>query len=240
MWQYSLVLEHITLPPPFGNWPESFELRLGMTEVMLIEGASAEDGQTLLDVAATLSEPAQGQVHLWGMEISTLTRQELYNLRSQIGYVHPKQSLLHYLTLAENIGLGPAYHFDMTLSETLREHAPLIEHLGLEPFLSRYPSEISQAVYIRALWARELVKLPELILAIVEESPGTAGTQKMILTVLEEYLDRQGVSVILAGHSLAAFHHLAHRILKLEAGRIRERKLLERGGRPLIAYLPLV
>jgi ABC-type lipoprotein export system ATPase subunit len=240
MWRYSLILEHITLPPPFGGWPESFELRLGLTEVLLIEGAGAEDGQTLLDVAATLSEPAQGQVHLWGKEISTLTRPELYNLRRQIAYVHPKQALLHYLTLAENIGLGPAYHLDLTLSETLRAHAPLIEHLALEPFLSRYPSEISQAVYTRALWARELVKLPELILAMVEESPGTADTQRMILTLIEEYLDKQGASVILAGHSLTAFHHLAHRILKLEFGRIRERQLLERGGRPLIAYLPLV
>ena len=240
MWQYSLILEHITLPPPSGSWPKSFELRLGLTEVLLIEGASAEDGQTLLDVAATLSEPAQGHVHLWGKEISTLTRQELYNLRRQIAYVHPKQSLLHSLTLAENIGLGPAYHLDMTLSETLREHAPLISHLGLEPFLSRPPSEISQAAYTRALWARELVKLPELILAIVEESPGTAETQRMILSLLEEYLDKQDVSVILAGHSLRAFHHLAHRILKLEPGRIWERQLLERGGRPLIAYLPLV
>jgi ABC-type ATPase involved in cell division len=240
MWQYSLILEHVTLPPPFGSWPESFELRLGLTEVLLIEGAGAEDGQTLLDVAATLIEPAQGQVHLWGKEISTLTRQELYNLRRQIAYVHPRQALLHYLTLAENIGLGPAYHFDMTLSATLREHASLIEHLGLEPFLSRYPSEISQAVYTRTLWARELVKLPELILAIVEESPGTAETQRMILSLLEDYLNRQGVSVMLSGHSLRAFHHLAHRILKLEVGLIQERQLLERGGRPLIAYLPLV
>jgi D-methionine transport system ATP-binding protein len=240
MWQYSLILEHITLPSPFGSWPESFELRLGLTEVLLIEGASAEDGLTLLDVAATLSEPAQGQVYLWGKEISTLTRQELYNLRRQIAYVHPKQALLDYLTLAENIGLGPAYHLDMTLSETLREHAPLIEHLGLGPFLARYPSEISQATYTRALWARELVKLPELILAMVEESPGTAATQRLILTLLEDYLNEQGASVILTGYSLTAFQHLAHRILELEAGGIRERQLLERGGRPLISYLPLV
>lgn len=240
MWRYSLILEHITLPPPFGNWPESFELRLDLTEVLLIEGASAEDGQTLLDVTATLNEPAQGRVHLWGKEISTLTRRELYNLRRQIAYVHPRQVLLHYLTLAENIGLGPAYHLDIPLSAILREHASLIGHLGLEPFLSRYPSEISQAVYTRTLWARELVKQPELILAIVEESPGTADTQRMILTLLEDYLDKQEVSIILAGHSLGAFHHLAHRILKLEPGQIRERQLLERGGRPLIAYLPLV
>ncbi len=240
MWRYSLILEHITLPPPFGNWAESFELRLGMTEVLLIEGASAEDGQTLLDVAATLTEPGQGQVRLWGREISTLRRQELYNLRRQLAYVHPKQSLLHSLTLAENIGLGSAYHLGQNLSDTLREHAPLIKHLGLEPFLSRRPSELSQAAYTCALWARELVKLPELILAVVEESPGTAGTQRLILTLLEEYLDQRGAAVILAGHSLTAFHHLAHRILKLSAGKIRERRLLERGGRPLIAYLPLV
>ncbi len=239
MWRSSLALENLALPA-FGGWPESFSLRLGRTEVLLIEGVSAEDAQTLFDVAATLSEPAQGQVRLWGKEIATLTRQELYNLRRLIAYVHPRQSLLHYLTLAQNIGLGPAYHRSMTLSETLRENAFLIEHLGLEPLLSRYPSELSQAAYVRGLWARELVKLPELILGIVEESSATAKTQDMILTLLEAYLDKQSVSVMLAGHTLSAFHHLAQRILKLEAGQIRERRLLERGGRPLVAYLPLV
>jgi ABC-type methionine transport system ATPase subunit len=240
MWPYSLILEHLSLRQPDGLWPEPFELRLGLGEVLLIEGASAEDSQSLLDVAATLSEPAQGRVQLWGKEISTLTRQELYNLRRLIAYIHPRQALLHYLTVAENIGLGPAYHLGMTLSKTLRKHASLIEHLGLVPFLSRYPSEISQTVYSRALWARELVKLPELILAFWEESPGTAETERMMLTLLEDYLDKTGVSVMLAGPSLTAFHPLAHRIFKLEAGRIWERDLLEHEGRPLINYLPLV
>ena len=101
MLHHSLILKHITLPPPLGNWPESFELRLGLTEIVLIEGASAEDSQSLLDVAATLIDPAQGQVSLWGQEISARPRQDLYNLCRHIAYVNPNQALLHNLSLAE-------------------------------------------------------------------------------------------------------------------------------------------
>lgn len=240
MVHYSLVLESLTLPPPLGRWPEVLELRLGMTEVLLIEGVGVEDSQDLLDVAATLSDPAQGQIRFWGKNVANLAHQELYKLRRQIAYVHPNQALIQIYTLAENIALGPSYHFGTPLSETLREHASLIDLLGLQPYLSLRPPDVSESVYLRALWARELVKVPDMILAIIEVSPETADTQHMIFTLLQYYLDEQESAVILAGHSLTAFHHLAHRVLTLEDGRIQERQLWERGGRPLTAYLPLV
>lgn len=240
MIRYSLVLENLTLPPPRSRWPESFELRLGMTEVLLIEGISEEDGQNLLDVAATLNEPEQGQVSIWGKEVANLTRPELYNLRSQIAYVHPKQALIQIYTLAENIALGPSYHFGTTLSDTFRKHAAVIDRLELQPFLSLKPPEVSESVYLRTLWARELVKLPELILAIMDTSPDAADTQDMLLTLLQDYLDEREPAVILVGYSLAACHHLAHRVIKLEHGRMQERRLWERGELPLIDYLPLI
>ncbi len=62
-------------------------------------------------------------------------------------------------------------------------------------------------------------------------SPDAADTQDMLLTLLQDYLDEREPAVILVGHSLAAFHHLAHRVIKLEHGRMQERRLWERGER---------
>lgn len=240
MSRYSLVLEQVILPPSPGGWPEPFDLRLGASEFLLIEGAGPEDSQALFDVAATLSDPVQGRVRLWDQEPDSLTRQELYRLRRHIAYINPNQPFLHNLTLGENIGMVPAYHFGMTLSAILQDHASLIEILGLGTFLSAYPSQLSGTAYVRAIWAREMIKLPSLILAIVEESSQAKKTQQPIFTLLQDYLAEQRVPVILAGESLATFHPLAHRILTLDSGQIRERQIMERGGGPLIAYLPLI
>jgi glycine betaine/proline transport system ATP-binding protein len=238
--RYSLILENLTLPPPRGRWPESLELRLGMTEVLLIEGVGEEDSQNLLDVAATLAEPEQGQVRLWGKDVANLSRPDLYDLRRQIAYVHPKQALIQIYTLAENIALGPSYHFGTALSDTFRKHASLIDRLELQPFLSLKPPEVSESVYLRTLWARQLVKDPELILAIMEISPDVADAQDLLLTLLPEYLQEQKPAVILVGHSLAAFYHLAHRVIKLTPGHLQERPLREPSPRPLIDCLPLI
>lgn len=225
----SLVLENLTLPPPRSKWPEPFELRLGRAEVLLLEGVGEEDSRNFLDVAATLNEPDQGRVLILGKEVAHLSRPELYNLRRRIAYVHPKQALIQIYTLAENIALGPSYHFGTALADTFRHHAALIDQLELQPFLSLKPPQVSESVYIRTLWARELVKLPELILAIMDTSPDAADTKDMVLTLLQDYLEEREPAVILVGHSLAAFHHLAQRIIKLEDGRMREGRPEKRG-----------
>ncbi len=240
MSRYSLIFEKVTLPSPAGSWPASIDLHLGLREVLLIEGVSVEESQAFLSVAATTSYPSQGRVIHWDRDDLSLARAELYELRRLIAYIHPGQVLLHDLTVAENIGLGPAYHHGMTLSETLREHASLIEHLGLEPYLNLRPPEVPRGVYPHVVWARELVKRPELILAIVEETAEGARTHEKFFALLQDYLEKLGSPVILAGSSLTLFRPLAHRILSLVSGRILEQDFLEHRGRPLVAYLPLV
>lgn len=238
MLRYSLIFKDVVLPAPPLSWPGPLDLAVGLNEFLLIEGVGPEESEALLGVAATLLAPVQGQVWLWGQESAQLDREELYELRRRIAYVSPRQIFLERLTLQENLTLGPCYHQGESESQVLQEYAPLLERLALGPYLSLPPAQLPPHLYFRALWARELFKGPELILAILEESQRTMSTQEMIIALLNDYLAKRRSAVILMGRSLGAFHSLAHRLLRLRSGRLTAGRLLEARSRPLVDFFP--
>jgi ABC-type lipoprotein export system ATPase subunit len=239
MLHYALNLDSVTLPGEAAAWPTPLFLSVALNEVVLIEGAGPAVSLPLADVAATLQFPAAGRVRHWGQEAAAMPREELYRLRGRIAYISPRQMLLHRLTLGENIALGPCYHLGWSEAEALAAHALLLEHLDLPAHLSRYPAQVPGLVYARAVWARELVKEPELILAVVSGELLTTAEAALLATVLRDYLGRYGAAAVLWGESLELFYSLGHRLLWLEANQLRQRPLLEHRARPLTAYLSL-
>jgi ABC-type methionine transport system ATPase subunit len=237
MLHHALDLEAITLAKA-PAWPAPLSLFVPLAEIVLIEGVEPAMTEPLLAVAATLESPVTGKVRHWGLDAETLPREDLYQLRGRMAYISPRQVLLSHLTLGENIALVPCYRLGCSEAEALAPHAGLLEHLKLPAHLDEYPAQVSSAVASRAVWARELLKEPELILAALNDFEGAAT--RMLLPVLEEYLPRYGAAAILLGKSLEPYYPLGHRLLRLEAGQLLKQPLLENRARPLTAHLPLV
>jgi ABC-type lipoprotein export system ATPase subunit len=240
MLHHALNLEGVNLAEETAAWPAPLSLSVELNEVVLLEGAGPEFSLPLMEVAATLQSPAAGQVRLWGLEAATVSREELFHLRSRMAYISPRQMLLHRLTLGGNIALAPCYHLGVSEAEALAAHAGLLAQLNLRAHLNQYPAQVSAAVYARAVWARELVKVPELILAVIAGELATPTGATMLATVLQDYLTKHGGAAMLAGESLQPFYPLGHRLLVLEGGKLRKQPLLEHRARPLTAYLALV
>jgi phospholipid/cholesterol/gamma-HCH transport system ATP-binding protein len=240
MLHYALNLELVTLPGAAETWPSPLSVTVALNEVVLIEGVDPATAEPLLEVAATIQSPVVGVVRHWGQIAETLPREELYQLRARIAYISSRQVLLRRLSLGENIALAPCYHQGYTEMEALEPHADLLEHLKLQAHLDQFPAQVSAVVYARALWARELLKRPELILATISGGMAAAGAT-MLLTILQDYLSRNsGAAAILVGENLEPYYPLGHRLLALDSGQLLKKPILEHRARPLTAYLPLV
>lgn len=237
MLHYALKLEQVTLPEAAAAWPVPLSIAVALNEIVLIEGADPAMTEPLLEVAAALKSPLGGKVRYWEQNAETLPRAELYHLRSRIAYISPRQVLLHRLSLSENIALAPCYHQGCSESEALEPHADLLELLKLQAHLDQFPAQVSAAVYARAIWARELLKEPELILAAIS---GDSAGAALLVAVLRDYLARYGAAAIILGESLEPFYPLGHRLLRLESGQLLKMPILEHRARPLTAFLPLV
>jgi ABC-type ATPase involved in cell division len=240
MLHHALSLELVTLPGVANLWPKPLSLAAGLSEVLLIEGVGAAVSEPFLEVAATLISPVTGRVRHWGLDAETLPRDELYHLRSRIAYLSSRQMLLRSLSLKDNITLAPRYHQEYAESEVLDLNADLLERLAITGHLTQFPAQVTPAMYHRAIWARELIKGPELILANIFGEMATGPGAAMLVPVLQAYLARKSAAAVLLGESLEPYYPLGHRLLRLEAGQFRESPGLGQPLRPLAAYLPLV
>ncbi len=239
MLHHALNLDLVTLPED-NAWPAPLSLAVAFNEVVLIEGAGPAVSAPLLEVAATLVSPVAGHVRHWGRDAALGRREKLFRLRRRIAYISPRQVLLHLMTLGENIALGPCYYQGCSEAAALAPHADLLEQLELQAHLTQYPPQVSAAIYDRAVWARELVKGTELILAVISGDLATTAGAAMLAKVLKEYRARYGAAALLLGESLEAFYPLGHRLFLLESRQLRKQATLEHRARPLTAFLPLV
>jgi ABC-type ATPase involved in cell division len=239
MLHHALTLELVTLPEA-PAWPAPLSMTVALNEVVLIEGAEPATAEPLLEVAATLKSPLTGKLRHWGLDAETLPQADLYQLRGRVAYISPQQVLLSHLSLGENIALAPCYRQGCSEAEALAPYADLLEHLKLQSHLDQFPTQVSAPVYHRAVWARELLKEPELILAALFGAQATGAGAQMLVRVLGDYLASYGAAAVLLGESLETYYPLGHRLLHLEAGQLQKKPILEHRARPLTAYLPLV
>jgi len=238
MLHHALDLEAITLPAA-PAWPAPLSLAVALDEVVLIEGVEPVLAEPLLEVAAALKSPVTGQVRHWGLDAETLPREDLYRLRSRMAYISPRQVLLSHLSLGENIALVPCYRQGCSEAEALAPHVGLLEHLKLQAHLDQLPAQVSAGIYSRAVWARELLKEPELILAVLTGFQAAAGAP-MLVAVLEEYLPRYVAAAVLLGESLEPYYPLGQRLLTLKERQLLKKPLADHRARPLTDHLPLV
>ena len=235
-----LVFNQAVLSGPPGIWPAPLDLSLELQEVLLVDRVGAEASTPILEAASALKHPVAGQILHWGLDTATLAREERYRLRRRIAYLTPEQVLLSRLNLGENIALGTSFQAGTSTRSVLAFHADMLERLDLQPFLPFLPHEVEAEIYLRALWAREFIKQPDLIVAVLGEAWEPHDPPEQGILLLQDYLTgRQGAALLL-GQSLERFHPLASRLLRWDAGRLLPQPLSEHQGRPLTDFLPLL
>lgn len=240
MLRYSLIMHQVALPNLPPDWPVPLDLQLGLNEVLLLEGLGWNDAKAFWQVAATLAVPLGGEVLYWGQSRDYLTRPDLFHLRRQIAYISSGQVLLQHLDLGENIALSICYHRGITVSQALEEHGEFLDKLGLKPFLNWLPAQLPPFIYWRSIWARELVKEPEMLLACLEGPGWMKKNQDVLQEVLEAYIARNQGACLIAGRDLSSFYPLAHRLLRPTAGSFLETHLLQNRDKSPVTFFPLV
>jgi ABC-type ATPase involved in cell division len=240
MLRYCLNLRQVALPGLPPDWPLPLDLQLGLDEVLLLEGVGWNDARSFWQVAATLATPLEGEVLHWGQSRDNLTRPGLFHLRKQIAFISAGQVLLQHLNLGENITLSLCYYREITVSQALTEHEELLDKFELRPFLDWLPAQLPPHIYWRGIWARELVKVPELVLACLEGPGWMKGNQDILQEALAAYLAGSQAAFLLAGQNLSSFYPLAHRVLRPVSGSFMETHLLQNREKSPVTFFPLV
>ncbi|AYG39602.1 ABC transporter ATP-binding protein (plasmid) [Lactiplantibacillus pentosus] len=168
MREEKLALEHVT--KQFGQKTnlvtalEDVSLAFKAGEVSLIIGPSGSGKSTLLTILGGLQTPTDGSVRLNGHDISDLSTKEAEKTRlEQIVFVLQAYNLVPYLTVADQFKLVDQVKPNNNLSQDGFDK--IIETLGIQKLLNKYPGELSGGQQQRVAIARALYTDPAIILA---------------------------------------------------------------------------
>ncbi|MBI3787085.1 MAG: ABC transporter ATP-binding protein [Ignavibacteriales bacterium] len=187
-------------------------------EFVAIIGASGSGKSTLMNILGMLDRPTSGEYYLDNREVSTLTDDELAQIRNKkIGFVFQKFHLLPKTTAAENVEL-PLIYSDRKDIRTLADEA--LAKVGLSNRSKHRTNELSGGQQQRVAIARALVNEPEVLLG--DEPTGNLDSKSglEVVGVFQE-LNRSGKTIILITHSSEVAEH-ANRVIRIHDGKITE------------------
>jgi putative ABC transport system ATP-binding protein len=190
-------------------------------------GPSGSGKSTLMHILGFLDTLTTGQYIFGGKDVSTMTDDELAEMRSnKVGFVFQAFNLLSRSTAWENVMLPLVYKRDGKIDRKAKAKE-LLEQVGLGHRLENTPGKLSGGEKQRVAIARALVNDPDVIFA--DEPTGNLDSKSglQVMKILQE-LNDQGHTIILVTHERYTAEH-AKRILEIKDGLIlRDEKVKER------------
>jgi putative ABC transport system ATP-binding protein len=195
----------------------SFTVKDG--EFVAIMGPSGSGKSTLMHIIGALDTPTSGKYLLDGKDVSTLSEEQLAEIRKdQIGFVFQAFNLLPRTTVLRNVELPLMYaEVPKEQREQLAKKALLAAGMSEDRFL-HFSNQLSGGQMQRVAIARALVNNPSLILA--DEPTGNLDTKtgEIVLGTFQK-LNREGHTVVLITHERDVAEH-AQKIIMLRDGEI--------------------
>jgi len=185
-------------------------------EYVAVMGPSGSGKSTLMHIIGCLDIPTAGSYQLAGEDVSSMSENELADVRNRsIGFVFQQFNLLASMTATSNVALPLAYAGISRADRRARAEASL-GRVGLADRVNHKPGELSGGQQQRVAVARALVTEPALILA--DEPTGNLDSTSTadVLDLFDE-LHGAGRTVVLITHERDVANR-AGRIVRLRDG----------------------
>ncbi len=169
-----------------------------------ILGPSGSGKSTMLNLIGALDKPTSGQLLIDGVDISTLSDNQLTDLRKRIGFVFQFFNLIPRLTALGNVELAMSIA-DVGKAERRKRATELLETVGLKERINHKPAELSGGQQQRVAIARALANNPKFLL--LDEPTGNidSKTAAEVVGLLKKLNVEGHVSIIMVTHD----QHLA-------------------------------
>ena len=137
-----------------------FSLTVDEGQTVVIIGFSGTGKSVAIKHIVGLLQPDSGEIWVDGNQVDRLSRQDLYALRGQIGYVFQFAALFDSMTIAENVAMGLRKQGKLTEKEVMTRVDEALELVDLPDVQRRMPAELSGGMRKRVGIARAIALRP--------------------------------------------------------------------------------
>ena len=199
----------------------SFEIEQG--DFVAIMGASGSGKSTCMNMLGTLDKPNSGEYYLDGVDVFSLTPDELSDIRNnKIGFVFQGFNLISRTSAIDNV-MMPMIYKGIPEEERYERARQALKIVGLEKKENNLPSQMSGGQQQRVAIARAIVNDAPLILA--DKPTGNLDT-KTSIDVMEFFVnlnENLGKTIVLVTHEPDIAEY-TKRTLRFKDGKIIEDK----------------
>ncbi len=192
---------------------ENLNLTIQEGELVLLTGMSGIGKSTLIRMLLKDTEVTEGQVKVFGQDITRMKDSEIPYYRRRLGVVFQDSYLIDDLTVFENIKIARIVTGNAKKSDR-QVITSLMTLLGISHLHKQFPHQLSGGEKQRVGLARALVNYPELLLA--DEPTGNLSPQESkAMMKLFDLIHKQGTTVVIATHDKQSAEGIDYREIKL-------------------------
>jgi putative ABC transport system ATP-binding protein len=175
------------------------DLTIEPGELVSIMGPSGSGKSTLLNLIGALDTPTDGTILIDGKDTSKMSRNELAELRTRIGFVFQYFNLIPRLNALQNVEMGMTIQ-GVPRSERRKRALEILESVGLSDRVNHKPSELSGGQQQRTAIARALGQDPKFLL--LDEPTGNVdtATRDSLLELLKNLNEQHRITIIIVTH----------------------------------------
>ncbi len=197
---------------------DGIDLNIFKGEFVAIVGKSGSGKSTLMNIIGALDVPTSGNYYLGGQDTSSMSDNELAEIRNRmLGFIFQQYNLLPKLNILENVELPLLYQ---GMKENQRKEKALEEltKVGLKDKAFMKPQQLSGGQQQRVSIARALAGSPSIILADEPTGALDSRTSRDVLGFIKQ-LNEEGNTIVMITHdpTLAV---QAKRVVQIMDGKI--------------------
>jgi phospholipid/cholesterol/gamma-HCH transport system ATP-binding protein len=196
------------------------EVRIG--ESMVVIGGSGSGKTVLIKCIIGLMRPDQGEIHVDGLEITSLNEKRMNEVRKKFGMLFQGGALFDSMTVWENVGFGLRRQTHLQEEEIRKIASEKLALVGLKNVEDLMPAELSGGMRKRVSLARAIAIEPEILLY---DEP-TTGIDPIMADAINDLIvqmkEKLNVTSIAITHDMKSAYKIADRIAMLYQGKIIE------------------
>ena len=212
-----------TFPSPDGELEalKNINITVNDGDIFGIIGMSGAGKSTLVRCINFLERPTSGSVLIDGVEMDSLNRKQLRDIRRNVTMIFQGFNLLMQRTCLKNVC------FPLELSGTDKKEAKrraleLLELVGLGDKANAYPAQLSGGQQQRVAIARALATDPKVLLCDEATSALDPKTTRSILSLIRDINQKLGITVIVITHQMSVIEEICNKVAILENGEVAE------------------
>lgn len=188
-------------------------------QIVICTGPSGSGKTTLLTMLGGLRSCQEGSLRILGQELNGASKEQLADLRLNVGFIFQAHNLMMFLNARRNVRLSLELHDRFYDQDMDALASRMLEKVGLGDRIDYMPANLSGGQRQRVAIARALVGQPKILLGDEPTAALDKESGRTVVELMQQLAREQQTTIIMVTHDNKILD-VADRIIIVDDGRL--------------------